>query len=149
MQKIEAVQFEDLFTQHLSERYDPDREAVATDGEDQEALAQRLRDANAAFTAAKKSSAADPSSREREKVLQRLEGAYHRFLEIIANLDAARKFYNDLARIVQRFRDESRDFRYQRHLEASQLESYVTFSLYLPTIILALPQSCLHKECSQ
>ena len=124
MQKIEAVQFEDLFTQRLTERYDADRSAVSDERTEQDALAQRLQDANAAFTSAR-ANTNDPTSRAREQALQRLEGAYRRFHEILSNLDAARKFYNDLARMVTRYRDACRDFRYQRHLEANQFESYV------------------------
>ena len=123
MQKIEAVQFEDLFTQRLAERYDAERAAVADERAEQDALAQRLQDANAAFASARVSNT-DPASRAREQALQRLEGAYRRFHEILSNLDAARKFYNDLAKMVTRYRDACRDFRYQRRLEANQFESY-------------------------
>ena len=121
MQKIEAVQFEDLFETRL-QRYDEDRKALNDEREEQERLAEQVREANAAFTNARKG---DNSSREREKALQKLENAYVKYKEILSNLDSARKFYNDLAKMVNKFRDSCRDFRYHRRIEAGQVETLV------------------------
>ena len=118
MQKIEAVQFEDLFEKRLH-RYDDDQTMVSSEREEQEHIISELREANASFANAKRG---DTSSKEREQALQRLENAYLKFKEILSNLDTGRKFYNDLAKIVNRFRDECRDFRYQRRMEAGQIE---------------------------
>ena len=119
MQKIEAAQFEDLFEKRLH-RYDDDEAALRNEREEQEHIISELREANAAFATAKRG---ETSSREREQALQRLENAYLKFKEVLANLDTGRKFYNDLAKIVNRFRDECRDFRYQRRMEAGQIET--------------------------
>ena len=118
MQKIEAAQFEDLFEKRL-QRYDEDRNTINDEGEEQESVISRLREANTAFVNARKG---DTSSRERERALQRLETAYSKYKELGSNLDTGRKFYNDLAKMVNRFRDECRDFRFHRRTEASQLE---------------------------
>ena len=123
MQKIEAAQFETFFERRLEEIYDSDKDAVQAEASEQEALLKRLQDANATFTAARKG---DTTTREREQALQRLENAYFKYKEIISNLEAGRKFYNDLARMVTRFRDEARGFVYQRRSEASQIEAYDT-----------------------
>ena len=119
MQKIEAVQFEDFFEKRL-ERYDEDRTMVSDEREEQERISAQLQEANASFATARRG---DTSSREREQALQRLENAYLKFKEILSNLDTGRKFYNDLAKIVNRFRDECRDFRYQRRIEAGRIEA--------------------------
>lgn len=119
MQKIEAVQFEDLFEQRL-QRYDDDRIMVQDEQEEQEHIVAQLQEANAAFISTRRG---DTSTREREQALQRLENAYLKFKEILSNLDTGRKFYNDLAKIVTRFKDECRDFRYQRRMEAGQIET--------------------------
>ena len=119
MQKIEAVQFEDLFEKRLH-RYDDDKATVSHEREEQEHIISELREANAAFANAKRG---DNSSQDREQALQRLESAYLKYKEIISNLDTGRKFYNDLAKIVNRFRDECRDFRYQRRMESGQIET--------------------------
>ena len=119
MQKIEAVQFENLFDKRL-EKYNEDQRTVTDEQEEQTRLVAQLREANIAFVNVRKS---DGSSREREKALQRLENAYSKYKELVQNLDVGRKFYNDLAKIVNTFRDGCRGFRYQRRMEAGQMET--------------------------
>jgi programmed cell death 6-interacting protein len=120
MQKIEAAQFETFFERRLEEIYDSDKDDVTAEATEQETLLKRLQDANTAFVNARKG---DTTTREREMALQRLENAYFKYKEIISNLEAGRKFYNDLAKMVSRFRDEARTFAYQRRSEASQFEA--------------------------
>ena len=121
MQKIEPAQFEDLFERRL-ERYDADRAMIVEEREEQEEMSSRLKEANASFLHARRG---DSSTHEREQALQKLENGYSKYKEIVANLEVGRKFYNDLAKIVSRFRDDCRSFAYQRRTEAGQLESYV------------------------
>ena len=119
MQKIEPAQFEELFEARLQE-YDDDRLMVSDQAEEQEQLLLMLQEENKSFINVRRG---DNSSREREQALQRLENAYLKYKEIISNLDTGRKFYNDLANLVNRFRDDCKDFRYQRRVEASQIET--------------------------
>lgn len=121
MQKIEAAQFENFFEKRL-EIYNSDRMKVTEEEAEQERLMGRVQDANSVFLAARKG---DTSTKQREQALQSLENAYFKYKEIISNLEAGRKFYNDLAKILSAFRDECRNFAYQRRAEASQIESYV------------------------
>ena len=118
MQKIEPAQFESLFEQRL-ERYDPDRQMVLDEEAEQKDLELQVQEANKAFLLARKG---DSSTREREQALQRLETAYVKYKEIVSNLNTGRKFYNDLANIVNRFRDDCKQFAYQRRVEAGQWE---------------------------
>ena len=120
MQKIEPVQFENLFEDRL-QCYDSDRAMVSEEQVEQKGVASRLRDANTAFVAAR---VGDTSTKKREQALQRLENGYIKYKEIVSNLNTGRKFYNDLASIVSRFRDDAKTFAYQRRVEAGQLESY-------------------------
>jgi programmed cell death 6-interacting protein len=122
MQKIEAAQFESLFEQRF-EAYEPDREMLVQEQEDQDQIAARLREANRAFLDARKG---DSSTREREKALQELETGYLKYKEIVTNLDTARKFYNDLANHVSRFREACKAQVKQRKIEAGQLEAEIT-----------------------
>lgn len=124
MQKIEPAQFEDLFAERL-QRYDSDRAMVNEEMEEQERLSAQIKEANAAFVNAKRG---DSSTKEREQALQRLENAYFKYKEIVSNLDVGRKFYNDLAKIANRFRDECSAFAYHRRIEAAQIESYDIFT---------------------
>jgi programmed cell death 6-interacting protein len=118
MQTIEAVQFENLFDKRL-QMYDVDQDMVKEEAKEQEEAVRRLQDANTAFVNARKG---DQSTKQREQALQSLENAYLMYKEIILNLDVGRKFYNDLAKIVNRFRDDARSFAYNRKQEASQVE---------------------------
>ena len=122
MQKVEPAQFETLFERRL-QRYDEDKRVLATESTDQDRLIAQLRSANAAFITARRASSTDPTTRDREHALQRLETAYVRYKEIIDNLNQSRTFYNGLAKNVNRFRDECRNFAYQRRIEAGQLEA--------------------------
>lgn len=118
MQSIEAVQFESLLDKRL-QMYDVDHDMVQEEGKEQAEAVKRLQDANAAFLVARRG---DQSTKKREQALQNLENAYFKYKEIISNLDVGRKFYNDLAKIVSRFRDDARSFAYQRKSDASQIE---------------------------
>ncbi|KAF2127355.1 BRO1-domain-containing protein [Dothidotthia symphoricarpi CBS 119687] len=121
MQTIEAVQFESLFDKRL-QMYDVEQDMVQEEDREQAEAIKRLQDANATFLLARRG---DQSTKQREQALQSLENAYFKYKEIISNLDVGRKFYNDLAKIVNRFRDDVRSFAYQRKSEASQIEAYV------------------------
>ncbi|MCJ1260843.1 pH-response regulator protein palA/rim20 [Lobaria immixta] len=125
MQNIEPVQFENLFEERL-QFYDSDRATVSEEQTEQKEVASRLREANAAFAAAR---VGDTSTKKREQALQRLENGYIKYKEIVSNLNTGRKFYNDLASIVSRFRDDAKNFAYQRRVEAGQIESDLSNSL--------------------
>jgi programmed cell death 6-interacting protein len=118
LQKIEPENFEDLFARRL-QRYDIDRATIAEERAEQEKLETRIKDANAAFRSARRG---DSSAKEREQALQKLETGYLKYREMLANLDVGRKFYNDLAKIVGKFRDDCRSFAFQRRAEAGTME---------------------------
>ncbi|KKA25614.1 pH signal transduction protein PalA [Rasamsonia emersonii CBS 393.64] len=122
MQPIEASQFESLFEEHLH-LYDSDLEMLAQERDEQEQIAAQVQEANRAFVKARKG---DSSTKEREKALQELENGYSKYKELISNIEVGRKFYNDLAKIVVRFRDDCKAFVQQRRMEASQLENDIT-----------------------
>lgn len=149
MQTIQASQFEDLFEEQLR-LYDSDRDMLDQERKDQDQIADQVREANKAFTRAH---TGDASTKERETALQDLENGYLKYKEILSNLDVGRKFYNDLAKIVGRFRDDAKAFVHQRRMEASQLEAYVprvdhpsiTILLtYCVPGISRMSQRCLH-----
>lgn len=117
--QIASAHFEDFLEQCLS-RYDPDVEDVKTEALEQDRLLEKLEGANADFVAVRRG---DTSSREREQALQKLENAYFKYKEIVSNLEVGRKFYNDLSKIVGRFRDDCKTFSYSRRSEAAQMES--------------------------
>ncbi|KAK7509497.1 BRO1-like domain-containing protein [Phyllosticta citriasiana] len=122
MQPIEAIQFEGLFSAHLEENWNPETsELLSSESQLQSTLVSRLTAANAAFNAARAPST-NKSSSDREAALQKLENAYFKYKEVISNLDVGRKFYNDLAKVVGRFREDARAFAYARRAEAASGE---------------------------
>ncbi|KAL3427727.1 BRO1-like domain-containing protein [Phlyctema vagabunda] len=116
---LAPAHFEDFFEQRLT-KYDADVEAVQIEAREQDKLMAELEATNASFVSAR---SGDTSSREREQALQKLENAFFKYKEIVSNLEVGRKFYNDLAKIVGRFRDECKTFVYARRDEAQRLES--------------------------
>ena len=140
MQKIEPVQFEFLFEARL-ERYAPSRKMLLSEETSQKELEQHLRQANQAFLLARKGDSA--STRAREQALQRLETAYLKYKEILSNLSTGRKFYNDLATIVNRYRDDCKQFAYQRRVEAARWEQD---HLATPMAGLAIQQKTLDLQ---
>lgn len=116
---ITPAHFEDFFDLRL-QKYDADIADVKAESDEQDRLTAKLEEANASFVAARKG---DTSSREREVALQKLENAYFRYKEIVSNLEVGRKFYNDLAKIVGKFRDGCKGFVYERREEAVRMES--------------------------
>jgi programmed cell death 6-interacting protein len=125
MEKIEPVQFDHLFEEQLA-MYEPDLARVKAEQEEHDRVVTRLQEAHDTFLAARKGCAS--GSREREQALQRLENAYLKYKELASNLDVGRKWYNDLAKIVVKFRDECKEFFYVRRQKADQLRRY-DFSL--------------------
>ncbi|KAK5138371.1 hypothetical protein LTR08_003432 [Meristemomyces frigidus] len=125
MQPVSASQFESLFDTRL-QKYDPDQADLKREASEQQTLVSRVQSVNQIFQNVKRG---DTSSNEREKALQNLENAYANYKQCIRDLDTGRKFYNDLAAIVTRFRDECRNFVYARRTEAQALEVDVETSM--------------------
>lgn len=155
MQRIEPSQFEDLFEVQLR-KYDSDREMIAEEERVQVKLAEQLQDANRLFNSARRADANSEQSKDREHALQELESGYLKYKEIISNIEVGRKFYNDLATFVSRFRDDCKKFVHARRLEAGQMEMYVfhihSLILSWAPLLIALGTSpilpCLHSHCN-
>lgn len=120
MQKIEAVHFEPFFTQRLK-RYDMDIVAIGDEEGEQDDLLRHIEAVNADFVVAQKGETSS-TTRERQRVLQQLDDAYVKYNEIASNLDTGRKFYNDLARMLSKWRDQCKAFAQARRVEAGRLE---------------------------
>ncbi|KAG0643840.1 hypothetical protein HOY80DRAFT_943908 [Tuber brumale] len=123
LQKLEPVHFEPLFESRLAAKYDSENILLKEEAEVQKDIISRTQEANSSFAACRK---VGSSLKEREQALQTLENAHSKYREILDNLNAGRKFYNDLAKLLARFRDECKDFVYQRRIEAGQFEVEIT-----------------------
>ncbi|KAH7320629.1 BRO1-like domain-containing protein [Stachybotrys elegans] len=120
--QLVPAHFEDFFEKRLDRLYEPELEALEREAEEQERLLGQVERANRDFESQKRQFG-DRGHREREQALQKLEAAYFKYKEIVNNLEAGRKFYNDLNKVVgQGFRDTAKKWATQRRMEARALE---------------------------
>ncbi|KAL2150425.1 hypothetical protein VTH82DRAFT_6988 [Thermothelomyces myriococcoides] len=122
---ILPAHFEDFFDKRLDRLYEPELEAVEKERTDQEKLVADLERANSEFESQKRS-IGERGNHEREKALQRLDSAYYKYKEIVSNVEVGRKFYNDLSRIVEAFRNQARHWVNERRKEARVLEDEIS-----------------------
>ena len=118
---IVPAHFEEFFDKRLDSLYEPEIEAVEKERSDQEKLVADIQRSNREFETQKRS-IGEKGSHEREKALQRLDNAYYKYKEIVSNVEVGRKFYNDLGRIVEGFRNQARHWVNERRKEARALE---------------------------
>jgi programmed cell death 6-interacting protein len=123
---LSPADFEDLFSRRLDTHYAENRNEYRLDQAESMKLRSKLRDVNTLFI---KSRRTDTSLEDRERALQKLETGYAKFLEIAQNLDEGRKFYNELAKMLGRWREEIRGFVYQRKKEAKELEGDLSLEM--------------------
>ncbi|EMD34060.1 hypothetical protein CERSUDRAFT_117568 [Gelatoporia subvermispora B] len=67
----------------------------------------------------------DPSVKEREHALQSLDLAYHKYKEIVRNLDEGMKFYNGFSEILSQFKRQCKEWANERRLEMQSLAAAV------------------------
>ncbi|KAK9323531.1 BRO1-like domain-containing protein [Lipomyces orientalis] len=118
--KIEASQFEKLFTERLK-MYEDDKKRVADEADEQTRLLTDIELADMDFSSALAKSRGQTLS-DRESALQKLEAGYFKYQELMNNLEEGRKFYNDFSRPLTQFQDEVNDFVYSRRVEARELD---------------------------
>lgn len=118
---IVPAHFEDFFEKRLDSLYESELEQIEKERADQEKTVADLQAGNREFEAQKRS-IGDRGSHDREKALQRLDNAYYKYKEIMNNVEVGRKFYNDLSRIVEQFRNQARHWVNERRKEARVLE---------------------------
>ncbi|KAK4183359.1 pH-response regulator protein palA/prr-1 [Podospora australis] len=127
--QIVPAHFEDFFDKRLDSLYESELEAVEKERADQDKIVAEIQRANREFESQKRV-VGESGNREREKVLQKLDNAYYKYKEIVSNVDVGRKFYNDLSRIVEQFRNQARNWVNERRKEARLLED----ELSMPTL---------------
>lgn len=119
---LQTVHFEEFFEKRLDKLYEPELDAVEREAQDQENLLALVDRSNREFESQKRL-IDGKGHRDREQVLQKLNGAYFKYKEIGTNLEVGRKFYNDLNRIVANgFRDAVKAWAAERRIEARSLE---------------------------
>ncbi|KAM7212147.1 pH-response regulator protein palA/prr-1 [Rhypophila decipiens] len=140
--QIVAAHFEDFFDKRLDTLYEPDVEAIEKEAADQEKILTDVQRANREFESQKKSVGGNA---EREKALQRLDNAYYKYKEIVNNVEVGRKFYNDLSRIVEQFRNQARQWVNERRKDARSLEDELSMPPLSSLSINQPPQQTAHQ----
>ncbi|RKF58563.1 pH-response regulator protein palA/RIM20 [Erysiphe neolycopersici] len=118
-QKITAAHFEDFLEERLS-KYDSYIQALQSEEKEQNRQLKQLEICNKEFVKVRIDDGA--IEKEREKTLQELEDAYFQYKEIAGYLESGRKFYNDLAQIIEKFRDEAKNWVAKRGEECVRIE---------------------------
>ncbi|KAL2141174.1 hypothetical protein VTI28DRAFT_2720 [Corynascus sepedonium] len=136
---IVPAHFEEFFDKRLDRLYEPELEVVEKERADQEKAMADLQRANREFEAQKRS-IGEKGNHDRERALQRLDNAYYKYKEIVSNVEVGRKFYNDLSRIVEGFRNQARHWVNERRKEARALEDEISMPP-LASLSLNPPQS--------
>lgn len=116
---IVPAHFDDFFDKRLDSMYEVDLEAVEKEAADQEKVVTDVQRANREFESQLKNMG---GNKDRQAALQRLDNAYFAYKEIVRNVETARKFYNDLSRLVGQFRHDAQSWVNERRKDARGLE---------------------------
>ncbi|KAI0649086.1 BRO1-domain-containing protein [Trametes meyenii] len=114
---VQPAMFEDILDEELS-KYDKFRVQLEENGEKQEELLRSVKERHAEFIRSRKE---DAIVKERELALQSLDLAYHKYKEIVRNLEEGQQFYNDFSALLSDFRAACKDYAAARREEASLL----------------------------
>ncbi|KAL8287149.1 hypothetical protein RQP46_003601 [Phenoliferia psychrophenolica] len=130
-----TAQFETLFEERM-EGFARYRREVGESASRQEDALDRIKTANAAFVASRKS---DERVKLREKALQDLEAAFHKFRELATNLAEGLKFYADVAGLLNELRDSCKQWAYARDVESRDQMGAITAALECVRLKVARP----------
>ncbi|KAI0707335.1 BRO1-domain-containing protein [Earliella scabrosa] len=114
---VQPAMFEDILDEELS-KFDKFRRQLEDDAQKQGELLEAIRERHAQFIQSRKE---DSVVKAREHALQSLDLAYHKYKEIVRNLEEGLKFYNDFAVILSQFRDACKEWANLRRNEISAL----------------------------
>ncbi|KAG0166770.1 pH-response regulator protein palA/rim20 [Apophysomyces sp. BC1015] len=115
--KIDPAQFEELFVEELR-KYDEFLMKIDHQDERQTQVLREMTDVHQEYTVSRQNNSA---MAKREKALQNLNQAYHKFKEIKTNLTEGVKFYGEHAKALSTFRDTCVEYHNRRRTEAEQL----------------------------
>ncbi|ESK88786.1 ph-response regulator protein pala rim20 [Moniliophthora roreri MCA 2997] len=115
--EVQPTMFEDISDEGLS-KYDKFMKWIKELQPRQEELLDAIRAENESFLQSRKD---DANVKDRERALQSLDISYHKYQEIIRNLEEGIKFYNDLIAILMQFRKSCKQWSNERSREVHTL----------------------------
>ncbi|KAI5122282.1 hypothetical protein M0805_002362 [Coniferiporia weirii] len=118
---VEPAMFENMLDQEMN-KYEKFRSGVEEGTEKQAELLGLIK---IHYEQLIQSRQDDPSVKEREHALQSLDLGYHKYREISCNLDEGLKFYNDLSKILMKFREACKEWVRSRREEMRWLSQHL------------------------
>ncbi|KAI8382983.1 BRO1-like domain-containing protein [Blakeslea trispora] len=118
--KIEPAQFEDMFIEELR-KYDPFIMAVDQQDEQQTIALRHINEAYRSYQSKRNDPTLHGVQSKRDKALQNLTQAYHKFKEIKTNLSEGLKFYGEHAKGLTQLCDTCKDYAARRRAESDQM----------------------------
>ncbi|KZT56974.1 BRO1-domain-containing protein [Calocera cornea HHB12733] len=119
MDDVKPEMFEDLI-QSLLSKFSSWTDKMHVQGEILSARLDEIREENLLF---EELTLNDPTVKERERALQELDIAYHRYSEVLGNLTEGLNFYNGMARYLNDLRENCKAWVRDRRAEAEYLRS--------------------------
>ncbi|KAK7051008.1 pH-response regulator protein palA/rim20 [Paramarasmius palmivorus] len=115
--EVQPAMFEDISDEELS-KYDKFVKWINELRPRQEELLSAIRAEKEAFLQSRKE---DANVKDRERALQSLEVSYHKYQEILRNLEEGIKFYNDLIALLMNFKESCKQWSNERSREVHAL----------------------------
>jgi len=119
MDDVKPEMFEDLIHSLLS-NFSPWTERMNDQAQLLSARLDEIREENLLF---EELTLNDPAMKERERALQELDIAYHRYSEVLGNLTEGLNFYNGMARYLNDLRENCKAWVRDRRAEAEYFKS--------------------------
>ncbi|KAH8118025.1 BRO1-domain-containing protein [Phellopilus nigrolimitatus] len=104
--EIEPAMFENTLDQEMN-KYQKFKDGIEEGADKQVELIESIKARYEQFIQSRRD---DQSVKEREHALQSLDLGYHKYREITRNLDEGLKFYNDLSKILIKFREACKEW---------------------------------------
>ncbi|KAL1669364.1 BRO1-like domain-containing protein [Schizophyllum commune] len=111
--EVAPVVFEDILDDELA-KYDKFLGAVEDGAGRQGAVLEEIEHHNQLLLESRRE---DPAAKERERALQSLDLAYHKYREIVRNLEEGLNFYNELSKMLTQFKEACKMWARERSQE--------------------------------
>ncbi|KAI0783675.1 pH-response regulator [Abortiporus biennis] len=115
--EVKPAMLEDVLEEEMM-KYEKFRDEIVRGKQKQEELLASIKERNTLFLQSRKE---DPVVKEREHALQSLDLAYHKYKEIIRNLDEGLTFYNQIGDRVGQLREVCKSWANERRAEMHAL----------------------------
>ncbi|EIN04799.1 BRO1-domain-containing protein [Punctularia strigosozonata HHB-11173 SS5] len=115
--EVRPAMFEDVLEEEMR-KFERFAEDLTGQAREQGEMLEVLKRKNEVFLLSRVD---DPSVKERERGLQSLGLAYHKYKEIMRNLEEGLKFYNDLGGLLSKFRESCGEFARERRANIEHL----------------------------